>query len=110
LARRIQHAVFLPVAMELSFWNQPAPEILVRFGPAIHREAVQASAAEWNHRLEHALTETQDKLALEARHRDPREFRCLLKGRRGGAPVYDAWRWIMATLSGAPVAREHGER
>jgi hypothetical protein len=88
----------VPLAVELSFWNERLPEALVYFGKPIAVES-GVTAAEWTRRLEHALQATQDALAVEARRRDPAAFQVLLQGKAGVGFIYDSWRRLKSSLN-----------
>ena len=86
-------ATIVPLALEYPFWNDRCPEALARFGEPIaitarRSETPQAGAAGSNK----ALEKTQDRLAEEARRRDPAAFLTLIGGTAGVGGVYDSWR------------------
>jgi 1-acyl-sn-glycerol-3-phosphate acyltransferase len=97
----------IPLAIELTFWDERLPEALARFGPPI-AAAPGVTAAEWTDRLERALEATQDLLAAEARRRDPADFTTLLEGSGGVGFVYDAWRRIRSGLAWRTPGRGPG--
>ena len=99
LARRVGRGTVLPVALEYPFWGERFPEALVHCGRPI-RIHPGPSAAGWAERIADALARAQDALAAAAVRRDPAAFDVLLRGRVGVGGVYDAWRRLVATLTG----------
>ena len=98
----------MPLAIEYPFWNDRLPEALVRFGPAIEISSGQeASPREWTARIGQALEETQDRLAEEARRRDPAAFTTLVGGSAGVGGVYDLWRRFRAWARSESFEPEH---
>ncbi len=105
LARRLPQAVFIPLALEYSFWNEARPEALARFGEPI--EGGGGSVAEWTDRLEAALHRTMDVLATESTTRDPALFHTLLGGLRGLGGIYDLIRRLQALAAGRRFDPSH---
>ena len=99
LARRMPEAMILPLAIEYSFWNESHPEVLVRFGVPM-MGGRHLGVAEWTARLEQALTETMDALAVESTARDPALFRSLLRGGAGLGGMYDWYRRLRGLAQG----------
>lgn len=113
LARRVEDALFVPVAIEYVFWEERLPEILMRFGePARLRRARSEAfdAKYWTTLFEQKLAAAQDALAAEARRRDPDDFQTLLRGGAGQGGVYDWWRAAVAKLRGETFQKEHGSK
>ena len=113
LAARIPKAIFLPLAVELVFWEERLPEILVRFGKPIIASSENLDmrkSALWSGLLEHALQVTQEQLAAESLERDPRKFQHLLSGKAGQGGVYDLWRWLKARCKGEQFNLAHGKK
>ena len=99
----------VPVAMELTFWNEARPEALVAFGAPIEAAAARdRSTAAWNETLEAALAATMDELAEAAMARDPDRFDTVIAGRAGINPIYDGWRYLKALLRGQSFSAAHG--
>ncbi len=90
LAARMSRGWVLPVALEYCFWNERAPEALVRVGDAL--PIAPAPAKQWNDRIEAALSRTLDGLNADAVSRDPARFRVLLGGKTGTGGLYDFFR------------------
>jgi 1-acyl-sn-glycerol-3-phosphate acyltransferase len=108
LAALVPNALMVPVALEYVFWNESRPELLIRFGQPIDC-GVARRAADWGPRLEQALTDTMDALAVDALAREPARFTRLVAGRAGVGGVYDGWRWAKARLSGRRFVAAHGD-
>ena len=106
LARRVPGAVIVPLAIDYPFWNESRPEALLRFGEPL-AGGREGSVAEWNRRLENALTETMDALAAESITRNPALFVPLLRGAAGIGGIYDAWRWLRAITHGRRFDASH---
>ncbi|MDH3600574.1 MAG: lysophospholipid acyltransferase family protein [Candidatus Tectomicrobia bacterium] len=107
LARRLDRAFFVPLALEYPFWQERFPEALVRFGDGIPVEpglSVEDYAALFSARLE----ATQDALARDARNQDRDRFEILLSGNAGIGGIYDAWRSLRARWRGEAFRKSHG--
>jgi 1-acyl-sn-glycerol-3-phosphate acyltransferase len=81
LATRVKRALFVPVAIEYAFWDQPRPEIFCRFGEAIEISADESeglTAWHWTAAFELRLEGTQDVLAKEVCAHDSNKFVHLL--------------------------------
>lgn len=108
LATQSQSALFVPLAIEYTFWNEPRPEILISFGePIIPGNEAPASAQEWTKRFSDALEETQDELAARSCRRDSSEWIVLNRGKSGVNSIYDSWRWLWARIGQQEFVREH---
>jgi len=106
-------AIFLPMAIEYSFWSERGAEALIAFGPArTGTELAALPRGDRRDRLETALTDTLDRLSLDVQSRDPARFRSLLEGRPGVGGVYDRWRKLTAALGGRRFdpAHDRGRR
>jgi 1-acyl-sn-glycerol-3-phosphate acyltransferase len=113
LARRVENALFVPVAAEYVFWEERLPEILVRFGgpiPACRENSAAFDSKHWTALFERKLTETQDALAAEARRRNAGDFQIVLRGGAGQGGIYDWWRGLKARLRGDSFRKEHGDK
>jgi 1-acyl-sn-glycerol-3-phosphate acyltransferase len=81
LATRVKRALFVPVAIEYAFWEQPRPEIFCRFGKAIEisgDDSIGLTAWHWTAAFELRLEVTQDALAKEVCAHDSNSFEHLL--------------------------------
>jgi 1-acyl-sn-glycerol-3-phosphate acyltransferase len=108
LAVAAPDAVYLPLAMEIAFWEEKRPEVLLRFGEPVHPSADRALAM--NARLEAALREASARLAEASIRREVEAFQNLLAGGSGTQPVYDAWRWLKARWRGEIFHPAHGDK
>lgn len=111
LAARLEHAVFLPLALEITYWEERTPEALLHFGRPVEasRQTPRQPDA-WTASLEAALEQAQETLAAAALRRDPAEFRVLLRGAAGVGGGYDLWRRLRAAWRGETFNSEHGRK
>lgn len=108
LAQSLDRGVVLPLAIEMTFWDERTPEALARFGEPLDLGSRQDwTADEWTAAIEAELVRTQDGLAAEAMRRDPNLFNTILRGRAGVGGVYDFWRRIRAWVRGERFRAEH---
>lgn len=108
LAARSQDLVIVPLALELTFWNERLPEMLARFGSPVRvADGSARSADEWTREVENALTREMDALAARSSARDPRSFESILEGRRGVGGIYDLWRRARAAIAGREFEAAH---
>jgi 1-acyl-sn-glycerol-3-phosphate acyltransferase len=104
-------ATFLPLALEYTFWNERAPEMLVAFGEPIPAADFLAEAREARAgRMSAALVATLDRLAADSIARDPALFETLLEGRQGMGGVWQAWRRAATLLRGERFDPRHDQR
>ena len=109
LAQSLTAGVVLPLAIEMTFWNERTPEALARFGEPLDIAARREwTAEEWTAAIEAALERTQDALAAEAMRRDPDIFETIVRGRAGVGGIYDYWRRLRAWTRGEKFRAEHG--
>jgi 1-acyl-sn-glycerol-3-phosphate acyltransferase len=94
LAARLSRATIVPVAVEYAFWNEKTPEVLVRIGTPLETEDSNLDGKAWTTKIELALTDTLDSLAVDVRSRDPDRFRTLLGGSVGVGGMYGLWQRI----------------
>lgn len=106
LARRVPGAVIVPLAIELTFWNERFPELLLRFGPPVEGDPAR-DAAWWTRHLAQALEREMDQLAGAAMRRDPDLFVAMHEG-RAGIGVYDLVRAARSAWRGERFERAHG--
>ena len=109
LAARVGPTVFLPLAIEYSFWEERLPEVLVAFGTPLFTRQFQNScgADDWQRAFENTLQDAQDALAEASMRRAPDEWEMLLHGAAGTTAIYDFWRKARATLRGEKFRLEH---
>lgn len=109
LAPRLTQGVFLPLALEYTFWEERFPEILVGFGPPVCPTLhPRQRAAAWTALLAERLEVAQRQLAAAACTRDPLAFTTLLRGRVGVGGVYDLWRAVRSSMRGEAFQQAHG--
>ncbi len=108
LARDCGAVTFVPLALEICFWNESKPELLVRFGTPLSSAGPKDKPMEdWQNQLQMALQTAQDKLAMDAMSRDPERFTSLLQGSVGVGFAYDAWRRVKALATGKRFSAAH---
>ena len=108
----------IPVAVRYDFWTERLPELLLAVGQPVRRVDVRPDACgvapvkaeECSRFLAGRLEATLDELTAASAGRNPSRFRSLRRGSTGISAGYDAFRRIVALLSGRPYAREHGTR
>jgi hypothetical protein len=104
-------ATFLPLALEYTFWNERAPEMLVAFGDPIPAADLLAEERDARaDRMSAALGAAMDRLAADSIARDPARFETLLEGRQGMGGVWQAWRRAGALLRGEKFDPRHDQR
>ena len=109
LARRLNAAAFVPLALEYPFWEERFPEALACFGDIVLiDQRTPRSARDWTALLARQLEATQDRLAEAARRHDREAFETLLRGRAGIGGVYDLWRRLRAWRRGEAFQHAHG--
>jgi 1-acyl-sn-glycerol-3-phosphate acyltransferase len=108
LATLLDRGTVLPMAVEMTFWDERTAEALIRFGSPVNITGhEQAAADEWTATIECELQAAQDALAAEAMRRDPAQFDTLVSGRAGVGGVYDLGRRLRAWLRGERFDAEH---
>jgi 1-acyl-sn-glycerol-3-phosphate acyltransferase len=108
LACRESGALFVPLAIEYTFWTEPRPEILVAFGePIAPCDEVERTAAHWTRVLSEALEATQEELAARSCRRDFGEWLTISRGKSGVNAMFDAWQRIRAGLRGEKFIADH---
>ena len=106
LARRLPHAIMLPMAIEYGFWNERKPEVLVRFGDPVVADN-RLDVLGWTSLLQGALEGAMDALADDAQSRNPARFRTLVRGGVGVGGIYDLWRRSRAWSAGRRFDPSH---
>jgi hypothetical protein len=107
LARRLDRAAIIPVAVEYNFWTERTPEALLRFAQPIAADRSRTSVHDWQGILTSGLQDTMDTLAEEAISRDPQRFHTLLGGVTGSSRMYDLMRWIRSSVTGRRFDPSH---
>ena len=109
LAQSAPGVTFLPLAIEVAFWDERRPNVLLRFGEPIPGHTLAGLAPpELRLRLADALSAAMDTLAVAATTRDPDRFQTLLAGKTGINAFYDVWRGAKAWVRGKPFDPAHG--
>jgi 1-acyl-sn-glycerol-3-phosphate acyltransferase len=109
LAARNPGMIFLPLAIEYTFWDERLPETLLRFGEPLAL-APGVSSEEATALLVEALSGTMADLQSAAIARDPRAFTPLLSGSRGTGGIYALGRGLRAWFTGKPAVLDHTQR
>lgn len=110
LARDIGQLSLLPIAIELVFWNEKKPELLINIGPPVDTSHEPGHSIEkWNTLLQTRLEDAMDELAAVAKLRDGSPFETLIGGETGISPVYDLGRRVKALFTGKKFTASHGE-
>jgi 1-acyl-sn-glycerol-3-phosphate acyltransferase len=101
-------AVVLPLALDYVLWTERRPEMLAAFGtPLEARDLLALDREAREDRIRAALTETMDRLTLDAITRDPARFETLERGAEGMGGIYDLWRRATALLHGRRFDPRH---
>lgn len=109
LAARVPETVFLPLAMEIVFWEESKPELLLCAGAAVSHEPGN-SRPETLARLERSLEKAMDQLATASMARRSEAFDNLLTGTAGIGGFYDAWRSLKSFALGKTINLHHSNR
>jgi hypothetical protein len=109
LAASVAPTVFLPLAIEYSFWEERSPEVLVAFGTPLFTQQHQNScgADDWTAAFESGLEAAQTALADASQRRDANEWQTLLRGSSGTTAIYDTWRRIRSAMRGEEFRKGH---
>lgn len=111
LPDHVAGVTFVPLAIEYPLWLEKQPEMLLQFGEAVDGDMLGAlPASERLARLEAALEDTMNRLAVASIARDAEAFDVWLEGTMGVNPFYDAWRRLRAMVQGRRFHAEHGAR
>ena len=110
LADLASGTIFIPLAIEYTFWDEKRPELLLRFGEAIAGETLAALPVSVRRtQLETALETTMTALAATAATRTSSGFQKLLAGSGGINVIYDGWRRAKALAAGRVYKPQHGD-
>ena len=109
LTRHLEHCTVVPLAVEYIFWDERLPEVLCEIGEPLFFTSENSESTELrNARLETAMHELQDELAMGAQKRDTALFESVFAGGAGVSAPYDLWRRVKSAISGRPYVSEHG--
>lgn len=109
LASRTSGTSFLPLAIELCFWEEKKPELFCSFGKPISADQ-DLTKPEWNDVLNAGLRSTQIKLAEQVISRDDRHFEIMIGGHAGVNWAYDSLRRIGSFFTGSKIDVAHGKK
>lgn len=102
--------VFIPLAIEYTFWTEKRPELLLRFGNPMAADTLAALPVKVRlARLETALETTMTALAATSYTRDASAFDKLVTGSGGINVFYDGWRRAKALVTGRTYKPQHGD-
>jgi hypothetical protein len=108
LATRLERALFVPLAIDYTFWSEPQAEVLISFGQGVvPEEALINNIPDWTDFFAGTLERTQDDLARKAMRRDSSEWIVLERGASGVNAIYDGWRSMRSRMSGTAFSAEH---
>jgi 1-acyl-sn-glycerol-3-phosphate acyltransferase len=107
LVRRVPGLAVIPVAVVYEFFEEPRPEVLVRFGPP-RTFGPGVRATEAVRILERDLEEPLAALEQAAVARDVGGFTPLLEGATSTSVVYDRVRALRRRISGVADPTRHG--
>lgn len=118
LASQLPGTIFLPCAVEYTFWEENQPEILVNFGEPLELTQVMGGVGSslpadpniYTKMLEEKLGDALDILATESVKREVSNYEVLWSGDGGRIGFYDRWRAMMAKLRGEHFQRKHGTK
>lgn len=113
LTSRVPMATYVPLAVEISFWEECLPEACVNFGEPFvltGERAEQLGPAAVTEQFEHGLQVAQDELAAAVIRRDGGALRVLCRNASGVGGVYDVWRRWRALWRGERFQAEHAAK
>lgn len=111
LAMRLPRAVFIPLALEICFWEERTPEVLAQFGePVLIGSLLQEimDPDKCTRLFEQKMTAAVAQLSGAVQRRNPKEFHTLWRGQAGVGGGYDVWRSWRARWRGETFNPEHG--
>lgn len=103
-AVKAENLTILPLAIEYVFWQEKLPEMLVAFGNPVRGHN---DVAGWQDALTTELSNTMQRLAVDASSRDPARFITLMDGTKGIGGLYDNVRRISAWVQGKQFHAAH---
>lgn len=108
LAAPEPNAVFLPLAIEYTYWTEPRPEILISFGdPIAPANETPQPGTEWTKVFSRALEATQDELAEYSCRRRADDWLVLNSGARGINPAWNFWLRLRSLFAGEHYQPDH---
>ena len=110
IANRAERAAFVPLALEIVYWEERLPEALISFGaPLVFGAERKLTITETTQLFESAMTVVQDELSAASQRRQPDDWRVLVQGRAGVGRVYDFWRRAKAKVRGEKFSAAHSD-
>lgn len=109
LVRRVPGIAVVPIALAYEFFDEPRPEIFVKFGPPRLFDQAEESAGTITRLLEQDLERELDAIHAALLDRDVRPFSVLLDGRTSMSLVYDPVRRVRAFLGKRRDPARHGD-
>lgn len=109
LASRCPEVNFLPLAIEICFWEEKRPELFFQFGPPVTIDSA-LTKPELNDQLREVLRSLQSGLSQKVMSRDESHFEILVRGRSGVSWIYDLTRRFKSWISGRPIDVRHGSK
>lgn len=106
LAVNLAGVTLIPMALEVTFWEERTPEALVEFGEPLVSGG-ERTKAEWRGVLELRLSQAQQSLSIKAIERDRDAFESLMRGSAGIGGFYDWVRWGRSIVSGMTYRPRH---
>ena len=106
LAATTPNTIFVPLAIEYPFWQEPKPMIATRFGEPLSFQA-GASKADCGKKIFESLRDTQRQLASSVMRRDFSEFDFVVAPKSQRLGLYDNLRAWKAWLQGRPFDPSH---
>jgi hypothetical protein len=108
LAARAPEITIVPLAIEMTFWDQRTPEALTAFGRGLNcADHLDWPPRDWTAAIESELESVQGSLARDAISRDASRFEIVVQGRAGVGGVYDTWRRLAAWWRGERFHSDH---
>lgn len=106
LAATSERVLFVPLAIEYPFWEEPRPMVLVRFGEAVTFDGI-SNKKQCAEKLEESMRSNQKDLAQSVIHRRIEAFEYLIPPRAARTSWYDTMRSWTAWFQGRPFDPRH---
>jgi len=108
LARRVPEAHYIPMAVELAFWEESKPEVLTYLGPPVKFDP-KAEVGEILASLESGMEAAMDRLAELSIARQADAFVPAMDGASGVGGIYDLWRSFRQMARGKKPSLNHSD-
>ena len=110
LADLATDTIFIPLAIEYTFWTEKQPELLLRFGNPMAADTLVVLPLKLRlARLETALETAMTALAANSSAREASAFDKLVTGSGGINVFYDGWRRVKALVMRRAYKPQHGD-